>query len=465
MAIQPDIALSAGANVPPVDVAGTLQKAATLRNLMTANEYQPAILQQKLSTEASAQRATDLANEQATRELDAKKRLADIMRSNSSVDAKSGVISVDYGTATKQAASEGYDVGTVLGLADKAATTAQNQIKTADDARKFAESVYAPVDNLLRVQTDPLKAAQTAHGAIEVVSKAIGQEAARSLASKYWSVPEQPPVDPQTGQVDVAGVGAHLIKQAQTNSKAGISPQQAISNAQTQESLAQGRESLAQGGAAGVTSPEARDPTSQISQQAQEDYLAANPTADRGRVKRLSAANLQHLSTTSNLTASVIPTAGERVAAKGAEAKTGGDVDVIDAGLKALPSLQQNFGSKFGSMSQDAYNRLVTQNPALGSADAAITAYNLRNGTNLSLRTDGAAAVQNALTTERSRLSRVSQAQGEVATSPTLKTGQQPTMRKTGDIIKRNGKTYLYTGKTSALGTGDAANSANYKEQ
>jgi hypothetical protein len=481
MALQPDIALNAGRDITQYDPVGSLGKAVSLKNLMLGQQkaetdlkFQAPLLQAKLDADQAAA-------EQAKRELAGKKAYNALFAKHTTTDTKSGKPITDFTSLAAEASSmEGVDPGTIAELQQKSFnaaqsgnTAAQGAVKTKADAMDFAQKHLGITDNIVRSAPTNLAAFQAAestkknlHASLDDV---IGPDAVNEMFVQRYGMP---PPNPNGAPPTPDQLGSYLKGRAQQVATATtVSPQQAIANAQTEESLRQGREGQAQSGAANVAGPDARNPTSAVSRQAQQDYLAANPTANRAEVIRLSAADIQHLSGTSGLVASSIPSAGDRAGAKVGAAAITGDVDIIKSALGSMPKLQQTYGTKLGGMAQDAYNRLVTQDPALGQLDAAVQAYNQRNGTNVDVRTDGFAAVQARLAGEAARLGKVATAKSEIATSPTLTSTPKAApaadapMRKMGDIIKRNGKTYVYTGKTSALGSADTKNPANYKEQ
>lgn len=357
MALNPNIALQAGQGVPQLDLMGAAQKGLSLVDLMQQVQMRPELQRQQLSTAQTAEAGAKLLNEQTARELAARKRLAEIARVNSKVEPKTGKISLDHNTIASIAASEGMDPGTVFNYMQRGAETAQGNIKTAADASKYANEVLSTANNLLRVQDNPMRAADIAAKTKSVLSNVLGEDDAKKYISQFWSLPESPPTDPATGQPSVAMAGQQFIDQARINAKATISPQQAIANAQTEESLRQA-------GAAGITSPEARNPTSTVSRQAQDDYLAANPTANRARIMRLSAADIQHLSGTGGLIRENIVPGATKAEAISTGIKYENQAKILDSLADAASRVPPTFNTPISNILQGVYNKAWDADPA-----------------------------------------------------------------------------------------------------
>jgi hypothetical protein len=469
--IDASIALNAGNNVPQFDPMGAAQKGMNLQRTVLENANLPT----KLANEnAASQVATARAQqelEQQKRENATRVRAAQIAKDYTKKDADGNRI-IDHSGIANQLSEEGQDPGIIFGYQQKAIENQRGKFDNATVVKNLTDNITTTHDNMMRVAKSPQQALGIMRSTHDLLLPVLGEAGTKQFLSNRYGGDNLQGVDPNDPSVQ-AQVAKHFVDTSEGYAKArSISPQQEIANRQTEESLRQGREGQAMGGASGVSGPEARNPTSAVSRQAQEDYLAANPTADRAKVIGLSAAEIQHLAGPSAVIASSIPSAGERAGAKKGAALTSGDVDIIDAALAAIPKLQQTFGTQLGSMGQDTYNRLVTQNKELGNLDAAVQAYNQRNGTNVDVRKDGFAAVQARLKGESGRLGKLASAQADIANNPTLVTPPKaateapaPALRKTGDIIKRNGKAYVYTGKTGPVGSAATKDPKNYKVQ
>lgn len=283
MALDPTISLKAGGDgVTPFDPLGAMNKVYTLKKLMTDVQYQPQVIEQDLASKKASQRATEVAtsgamtaNEQSARELAAKKRLAQLAAQYTSVDKKTGKISLDHLQIGNAAAQEGMDPGVVFTYLDNAAKNAQSNIKTASDENVFAQGILTAANNVIRVQTDPGQAAGMAKNTLDILTKAVGPEKAKTYAGQFWQVPEQPPVGPN-GKPDMTAAGVHFITQAKRNQEATISPQQAITNTLNQEQLAVSREQTAQAGASGQVSAADRTDNTSPKAKALQDILIAS---------------------------------------------------------------------------------------------------------------------------------------------------------------------------------------------
>lgn len=354
MALNPQLALQAGQGITPFDPMGAAQKGLTLVDLMTQVQMRPELLRQQLATARAAEQQTQattagqlLLNQQAARENAARLRLAEIAKENSKVDATTGKISLDHSAIASKAASEGLDPGSVFAYMQRGAETAQANIKTAEDKKKYATDYLSTMNNLIRVQTDPVRAHQMSAEMTKTLANVVGAEDAASYIKKYFNLGDAPPVDPVTGQPDPKQIGQQLITQSRINSQSTITPLEA-----EDLKLRQAAQALAEL----QVSPEYRERVSTI--QSPEQRAAS----------MLAAAEIETFINTNN------------------------------EGIRAAQSLNK-LDTRPGAIVSSVWNRIVSQDPAARQLQASIEAYNIRNKTNLSIE-DGIAAVVQTLAQE-----------------------------------------------------------------
>ena len=292
MAIQPDIALQAAPEVQ-FDPIGSASKGITLKNLMTEAEFKRPKLEAELASSRAGteqtQAATEAAriqNEQAQRQLATRKTMSDLLKKHTKIDPKTGKVSSDFGAAADEAATLGVDIGTLHEYITKDADNAKKRIDNTKDATEFADKSIDRAMNLIRTAS-PEQVPGILQSAKLAVEKAAGHVMSQDEVQKYvtnaFGLPaEGPPIDPATGQPDLAGTVKMLKDRANTYAASTISPQQAIANAQTEEQLRQGRvslgltgETVTQAGAGAGTGPEGRDPMSALSKATREQLAAA----------------------------------------------------------------------------------------------------------------------------------------------------------------------------------------------
>ncbi len=435
MAISPEISLAAGKDTPIFNPFDAATKGANLATLMQNLELKPKIVEASIESTKAGTVGQNLLNAQTQRDQATRLRLAELAKDNSTVDKSTGKIRTDYGAVANQASSEGFDPDTVFGYLKKGTEQIQNDIKTNSDSTALAAAQYkhttdvlSSANNLIRVQKDPQRAAQIMGGAVSIISPVIGADQAKTYASQYWSVPADPSQMPKTpdGKPDVAALGTHLIQQSDVNSKASISPQQAIANKQTEESLRQGREGQAMTGAGSITSPEARDPTSNISRQAQSDYLAANPTADRGRVIAMSAADIQHLTGPAGVVAANIVPASTKSAAVGGGQQIENQARILDDLSASAAKVPSKFGGlTIANILQGKFDQKLWADPAFN--DFATRVQQAQTA-GIPLDTSmGASGISKIAAGQAATLRKQSSGNAALATSPTFNAVPQTT--------------------------------------
>lgn len=423
MALDPTISLKAGQGIPEFDLKGSVGGALNIADLMQKLQYQPALLQQKLASERASQLSTEtltagqqMLNEQTRRENATRVRLAEIARTtgNPKFNPKTGRIELDHLAIGNQAASEGMEPGVVFGYLESAAKNAQANLKTDADKNDFARSMLGSANNVLRVQTDPIRAAEIAKSSLEILTKAVGEDTAKAYANQYWKIPDTPPANPQAA-------GQHFIDQANINAQSTISEQQAITNKLNQAQLAVTQEQTAQAGAQGVSGPASRDPNSPQSRQVQNDYLAANPTADPLQVRKLDAAALQHMTGTGGIIAANVTPAATKAQAAANATGLATEADFYDRLAKSADKIKNKFPelTPFNILANKV-NQVVLSDPDANEYYALVREAQAK-GLNLATYA-GRESLSQYAKGQSTQLRKQASTQGKLAASPTLTT-------------------------------------------
>lgn len=116
---------------------------------------------------------------------------------------------------------------------------------------------------------------------------------------------------------------------------------------------------------------------------------------------------------------SQIPDSGTRAAALQGAAAADKQVSVLNSGLTA--NVPSNSYGKAGSVTQDAWNKLVEQGGPYALKQAAIDQYNANHpGANISIANNGVDAVNKLLAQETANVSAVGKTSKAIATKPTI---------------------------------------------
>jgi hypothetical protein len=427
MAIDASIALQAGQGIPQFDPMGSAQKGLNLRQAMLANEragIENANLPTKLANEnAASQVATATAQtnlEQNKREQATRVRAAEIAKLYTKKDADGNRV-INHAGVASQLAEEGFDPGISFGYLQKHLENESSGIANATNTKALTDSVTTTQDSLLRAAKDPQQALAIMRTSHDLLVPILGEAGAKKFLADRYGGSNLQGVDPNDPAAQ-AKVGQHFIEvgKAYVTSRS-ISPQQEVANSQSAESIAQG-------GAAGVTGPDARNPGSAVSKQAQDDYLRANPDADPAQVRKLSAAFLKNNPITAGVAGSITPSAGERAQAVGAAGDLSSQKGVIDQGVSAI---DEGVGTKYGkagSVTRAVWNRLIAQDPKYAAIQSAIDTHNAANPNSKLDILDGLDAVKRQLSVEGTRLGKKAATQANIAGSGNLsKTAQEVT--------------------------------------
>lgn len=441
MALNPQIALQAGQGVQQFDPMGSAQKGLSIRELMTRVQYQP----QQIESELAARRAATVAQEQETaekaRQIGASKRIAEISKNYTKVDPKTGKVLINKEGILHQALTEGVPFEQVGNLAKEVATIKEQDLTDETKRQDYAQNRLYELDHLLRVQQDPAQALQIATNMEQRLAQVIGPEKAQEyMTSRYGTDPTQ------------------IIERAKINASSGISPAQQEQFKISQEQLRQSwanigiaQRQLIESGVANLTSPDAMNPKSAVSEAYRKLAIAAG--VPENQVRGLSAAQIHRIPGIAEVTTSVIPTTGARtegvVTAKGLEADKG----VLDQGIGIIDAELKSRYGKPGSITRKLWNSYVEQDPKYAAVQAAIDQYNALNPNAKIDILDGFDAVLRRLQIGSKKLSSQATGAREMAASPNLAQtargeGAKPTSGpRIGQTATWQGKTWIYTGK------------------
>lgn len=285
MAIDPSIALQAKPSTE-FDFAGSAKKGMELALLMR----QPEIINQQLASQRATEQAT-LANtaltkiqiEEAQRMADASRRLAEIAKSHVTKDPTTGKPVLNKASLLHDALAQGVPFESVTGLAKDVATIEQGNLDTEKAKIDYANNRLYELDHLIRVQKDPAAAQKLLTSAANQLAQVVGPEqAAQLMQSRYGDDPTQ------------------FAARAGLNALGTISPAQAEQFKISQEQLRQGwtnlsqtQQQIIQAGAANLTSPEALNINSALSEQYRKLAIAAG--IPESQVKGLNAAQIHRI--------------------------------------------------------------------------------------------------------------------------------------------------------------------------
>jgi len=346
MAIRPEIALEA-AKVPKMNLAESLGKVMTLGQLA----LQPQVIQQQLDAARIAEQQAQVTLDQQKRQDIARQRLAAITKNNVKTDPKTGKVSVDYRQIANIAASEGLEPSIVMEHLSKAQTQEQQDIKTAADRRDYLERNRKTLDNLLRNETDPVKAEQMLQKVIEQDARLLKDSDA--LVGEYYSTHYPSNINP--------------IEQAKANFKSTV---QTVAEQQALEISAAEAEQRA---AKEYTSKEARDPNSQMSRTMREQLIAQGFDVP----SNMSAFEINNNPIFKKQFEALVPGEAARIAA--AEKLTGVEStrDIIKGGLDVASRMQKQIGpTKYGTLITSKLNQVIKQVPEHGILKNAVAAHN-----------------------------------------------------------------------------------------
>lgn len=438
--IDPTIALRAGQGIPQFDPMAAAQRGLTLRQLATQVQFQPQLLQQELSSAQAAEAATRASTEvtrtqakssaqqyeEQARQLAASRRLAEIGKSYTSIDKTTGKVVINKEGILHQALSEGVPFEQVGKLATEVASFKEKDLRDVTSRQDYAQNRLYELDHILRVQTDPAKAAGMVDNMQKRLSDVLGPEKAQEyLQSRYGVDPTQ------------------IIERAKVNASSGISPAQQeqfkISNEQLRQTWANigiAQRQLIESGVANLTSPEAMNPNSSVSQAYRD--LAVKAGVPESQVRSLSAAQIHRIPGIADVTTSVVPTTGARtegvITAKGYET----DAGVIKQGIQTIEAELKTKYGKPGTITRSAWNQLTAQDPRYAAVQSAIDQHNALNPNAKLDILDGFDAIARRLSISANKLESQAKGAREMAASPNL----AATARGTVKMVAPNGAIY-----------------------
>lgn len=406
------------------------------------NKYQPQIFQGQISAAEAALAQQQQATAEQGRQFAGSRRLAEIAKLHTSVDAKTGKLNVNKEGILHQALAEGVPFEAVGSIAKEVATVKEQDLSDETKRQDYTNNRLYELDHLLRVQKTPEAAAGMMASAEQRLAQIVGPEKAKELlASRYGTDPTQ------------------VVQRANINASSGISPAQQeqfkISNTQ----LAQGwanigvaQQQLIQAGAANLTSPDALDPKSAVSEAYRN--LAIRAGAKPEQVQGLNAAQMHRIPGVTELIGSVIPSAPARAEALVASGGYKTDQAIIDQGTSVISNEFRSRYGKPGSITRSLWNQYVEQDPRYAAINAAIEKYNANNPNSKLDILDGFDAIDRRLKIESQRLGSKATTTREVAATPNLSQSaqktepqQKPGTPKIGQTATYNGATWIYTGK------------------
>ncbi len=415
MAIDPSISLAAGPAVPEFDPFGAATKGMNLALLA----MRPQQIQQQLALgeqeilkakeEVTRQRRENVIGEET---YQGEKTLREIIKRNvKAVEGSSGKLNVDHRAVALEASQAGLPTAVVWNHLSKAAENESAQFKNDKDRYDFVERNAASSLDIVRTLKDPASAVTVLKGMIDADARATGM-----------------PIDVVAKQYEkwFGGLGPNEnIVQRAENVRKGltVSPQQAIANQQAQERIG-----IEQFGAItsrlgeyraqdeSFTSPDAKNANSDVSKNMRAILGGFGYTVD----PTLSSFDIMRNPVYKAIIDSNIPSAGARVQAKEGAAVTGATATVVENAIASAEIIGKKFGTRAGSITQDAVNKFVMQDPEFARLQAAIDEYNKRNGTDISIAKDGIAAVRSRLLVEREKLRAIEKSQKEVSTTTAI---------------------------------------------
>lgn len=428
MALDPTISLRAGQNVPKFDMGAAAESGLRLGQLA----MQPQLLQQQLSGAQAAEAATrlgmkqteqqiaqsTLATQQQQRIEAARKRANELAKQFSTVDPRTGKITIDHRQLSNTLMFEGHELDTALAHAQKADVVESSQLKTDTDRANYARDAAAAVNELIRVQTDPARARQILDSRMAAVAQVAGPEAASTAFGGVF------------GEA-AANPDADVVGQAKINAAAQISPAQAEQFKISKEQLSQGwsnigiaQQQLIQAGASNLTSPDALNPKSAVSQAYRDLALKAGVPASQ--VENLSASQIHRIPGISDqVTANIVP-AGTRSEAAMGSVRSQVEADFFD---KLGSVARQLSASKYSELTPaniiaNKFNQALLSDPA---ANQYITMIREGQAKGYAIsENQGPGSITRFAEGEAQLKRKQAQTQGKIAATPTFTETQKP---------------------------------------
>jgi hypothetical protein len=381
------VGLRAGQGVQQLDIAGGIQKA---QGILTGQQQLRNLRATEQATRTQT-RVTAAEAAKAEREAAARKWVDENSSKFSRIDAKTGKRSIDYTGLTTSMAEAGYADLAPTVQASWAANTASaiandtNEQNRAQTAVKFGRDMASQDASIMRNLTPEMQA----------------QQVTRNLEGLRGVAPEA-----------AAAYEAVLME-----SDLGRSVMALYQAPRTAQQLVDERlqtEGLAQSGAASGVSPAERQPGSPISQA----YIQAARAQGLQVPPNASAAQVRQIPGFVDSVRSNIPSAETRTGLAVEAGDLSARAGLIRTGINAISNdLLTQYGRP-GSLTQVAFDRLVRDNPALGSLDNAIADYNAKNPNSPIKITDGFNTIRSRLQGHEMEVLKGSQVRGAEAARP-----------------------------------------------
>jgi hypothetical protein len=357
MAIDPNIALQAGRNVPQFDPFTTATTAVNLKKLMTDQKYQEQLIQQRLASERASQLSTEASTAQQlqttaeeSRQLGGSKRLAEIMKLYATVDPKTKKISINHRDVASHAASEGLPVEAVFNNLSKAITNEAGALKNDADKEIFLRRNAGIAADLVRTARDESHASEILNTFVQGDSRVVGEDKAAPFYTSLFGAPGQLKANAKN-----VATGMSISELAERN--------------------------LIPGG----TSTEQLDPKSKLN------------AADRLVLSRLGI-NVPEGTTREQIVNNpvlnkflqgIVPSEGTRTGGLDEAGSAAAVRKTYEGAFQAAREFKQVFATKIGSLASAKIAELVTQDPRYASIQAAVDEYNKAKGTEISIAKDG----------------------------------------------------------------------------
>lgn len=385
MAIDPSIALRVNENVPQFDPMGAAAKGLNLRRLATEVQYQPQIIQADLAAKEAALEQMKQENAERQRQLAGSRRMADIVRENTTIDKNTGKITKDSRRIAELAAIEGLPTEVVFKYAGDAVRTDADQFKTDSDKDTYLRNQAFLASNLMRNAKTPDEAIRIAQGFKAGDAKVVGDD----RAGQFY--------DTLFGAFD-----------------ARTDPRVAARNISTSLTISELQE---RGLIPGGLSTSQLDPKSKLN--ARDRMLLKGVGIDVP--EDMTREQLNNLPPFRKFIEGAIPSEGTITEGINEAGEAQAARVPYAAALSVRGEIQQLAKTKGGSIATDVWNKLIGQDPRYAQVQAAIDDYNKRNGTDVSIAKDGVDAVFARLSSQDTKLRKLQESGAAKATSANLR--------------------------------------------
>lgn len=384
MAIDPSIALHVGQNVPQFDPIGAAQKGLALRKLATEVKYQPQVIQSELDARAAELAQIKQDTEEKERQIAGSRRMAEIVKNNTTVDKNTGKITKDSRRIAELAAIEGLPTEVVFKYTGDAVRSEVDQFKSDSDKEAYLRNQAFIAANLMRNAKTPDEAIRIAQGFRAGDAKAVGDRANEFYDSLF-------------GRFD-----------------ASMDPRAAARSISTSLSISE----LAERGLIpGGVSTSQLDPNSKVNARDRMLLKSVGIDVPEGTTRE----QLNNLPPFRKFIEGAIPSEGTLTEGLSEAGEAQAARVPYTAALSVQDEVKQLARTRGGSLATDVWNKLVGQDPRYAQVQAAIDDYNKRNGTDISISKDGVDAVFARLNSQDVKLRKLQESGAAKATSVNLR--------------------------------------------